>query len=323
MADDNLSHLFDRARLCLNTECRREVIGHGNRRYCSKICQRAGRHRGAEKYVPEPPEHKYPQRKRLICKTCSKLFPYGGSSKKPPAYCSEGCLLKGYKANSLRWRDRNVDHIKNQSKSRYANKTPANFTCIICASSFPSKWREAKCCSLKCIREYQSQLGLEQTKAVTIWRDCLGCGRQFRPYRSGRASLRAKQLYCSKGCKDGKAGAVQAKGPKYRSKSAVDPIAVFKRDEWICHLCGRRTPKKLRGTTNDLAPELDHIIPISAGGPDTYDNVACACRRCNRLKDATLIPRSIAFGLGYFPGITESPLGANTGSELELPVYRW
>jgi 5-methylcytosine-specific restriction endonuclease McrA len=36
------------------------------------------------------------------------------------------------------------------------------------------------------------------------------------------------------------------------------------------------------------APELDHIIPLSAGGAHTLDNVACAHRSCNLEKGDTL-----------------------------------
>lgn len=64
----------------------------------------------------------------------------------------------------------------------------------------------------------------------------------------------------------------------------IDPIRVFDRDGWKCHMCGRSTPKRLRGTYENLAPELDHVIPLSAGGSHTWINVRCSCRKCNILK---------------------------------------
>jgi 5-methylcytosine-specific restriction endonuclease McrA len=30
-----------------------------------------------------------------------------------------------------------------------------------------------------------------------------------------------------------------------------------------------------------LDPEIDHLVPVSAGGSHTWDNVALAHRRCN------------------------------------------
>lgn len=64
----------------------------------------------------------------------------------------------------------------------------------------------------------------------------------------------------------------------------VDPYKVFSRDRWTCQLCGTKTPRKLRGTYDDNAPELDHILPISKGGLHTYLNTQCACRKCNAAK---------------------------------------
>lgn len=65
---------------------------------------------------------------------------------------------------------------------------------------------------------------------------------------------------------------------------AFDPIEVLERDRWRCHLCGASTPKRLRGSYNDRAPELDHIIPLSVGGEHSRRNTACACRKCNIAK---------------------------------------
>lgn len=66
----------------------------------------------------------------------------------------------------------------------------------------------------------------------------------------------------------------------------VDPIEVFNRDGWRCHMCGIKTPKRLRGTYQHNAPELDHIIPLAAGGEHSMRNTACSCRKCNGEKGA-------------------------------------
>lgn len=68
----------------------------------------------------------------------------------------------------------------------------------------------------------------------------------------------------------------------------IDPIAVFDRDRWTCQLCGKRTPKRLRGQMVPDAPELDHIIPLALGGGHLWSNVQCACRACNGSKGATI-----------------------------------
>lgn len=66
----------------------------------------------------------------------------------------------------------------------------------------------------------------------------------------------------------------------------IDPIKVFDRDRWRCHLCGCKTPRRLRGTNEPNAPELDHIVSLADGGSHTWGNVACACRACNGAKGA-------------------------------------
>lgn len=63
-----------------------------------------------------------------------------------------------------------------------------------------------------------------------------------------------------------------------------DPVEIFKRDGWRCHLCQRKTPEKLLGTNDPLAPTVDHIIPLACGGKHTRINCACACRICNSIK---------------------------------------
>jgi hypothetical protein len=70
---------------------------------------------------------------------------------------------------------------------------------------------------------------------------------------------------------------------------AVNPILVFERDEWRCYLCGVKTPSRLRGTLQPTAPELDHIVPLARNGPHTYQNVACACRKCNIEKGDAIV----------------------------------
>lgn len=55
---------------------------------------------------------------------------------------------------------------------------------------------------------------------------------------------------------------------------------VFKRDSYCCVYCGDDNRKTLT---------LDHVIPQSKGGKDTWENLVTACRRCNGEKsDLTL-----------------------------------
>ncbi|MEJ2055100.1 MAG: HNH endonuclease [Calditrichaceae bacterium] len=49
---------------------------------------------------------------------------------------------------------------------------------------------------------------------------------------------------------------------------------ILKRDKNICQYCGH----------NSQPMTIDHIIPKCFGGKDTWDNLVCACPKCNRNK---------------------------------------
>lgn len=51
---------------------------------------------------------------------------------------------------------------------------------------------------------------------------------------------------------------------------------LFARDRNHCQYCGHFFP------TNELS--IDHVTPRAHGGPDTWDNLVCACLRCNSRK---------------------------------------
>lgn len=58
-----------------------------------------------------------------------------------------------------------------------------------------------------------------------------------------------------------------------RRSLRLDRHSVLARDGHRCQYCGRR-PK-----SSQLS--MDHVIPRSRGGRTTWDNVVCACLRCN------------------------------------------
>lgn len=51
---------------------------------------------------------------------------------------------------------------------------------------------------------------------------------------------------------------------------------LFVRDAHLCLYCGDRFP------ANGLS--RDHVVPLSHGGQDTWNNVVTACKRCNNAK---------------------------------------
>jgi 5-methylcytosine-specific restriction endonuclease McrA len=48
---------------------------------------------------------------------------------------------------------------------------------------------------------------------------------------------------------------------------------LYARDQNRCQYCGKRFP------TSELS--LDHVVPRSRGGTNSWENIVCACLRCN------------------------------------------
>jgi len=57
-------------------------------------------------------------------------------------------------------------------------------------------------------------------------------------------------------------------------------LKVVRRDNYLCQTCHIHMP--------DDQIELDHIIPLSKGGPTTVENLRLLCRTCNRKKSNSI-----------------------------------
>jgi 5-methylcytosine-specific restriction protein A len=68
--------------------------------------------------------------------------------------------------------------------------------------------------------------------------------------------------------------------PRLRGKGNLLRIARIKKREPLCRTC------KAAGRVT-LATEVDHIIPLFKGGPDTEDNLQPLCFECHKIKTAT------------------------------------
>lgn len=121
----------------------------------------------------------------------------------------------------------------------------------------------------------------ERYKTSDTTRTCEICGVQFCNLFGRHSWL----TLCSDECarqKELRKRIRNEKARRHRKRGAnsevVDPFKVFDRDGWRCQLCGARTPKQLRGSCEDRAPELDHILPLSQGGAHSYSNTQHAMR---------------------------------------------
>jgi len=64
----------------------------------------------------------------------------------------------------------------------------------------------------------------------------------------------------------------------YVHKPFQEPVLnkknILKRDGYTCQYCGK----------NSQPMTIDHVIPKSFGGKDTWKNLVCACEKCNANK---------------------------------------
>lgn len=58
-----------------------------------------------------------------------------------------------------------------------------------------------------------------------------------------------------------------------RKARTVSKRGILERDKYTCAYCGGH------GDT------VDHVLPQSRGGPNTWENLVAACKPCNNLKD--------------------------------------
>lgn len=228
--------------------CNKEFIPNdrtlNRQRFCSTKCQ--------QRYL-----YQHPKGPICICRYCSKEFISKVTAK--GMYCSRLCADK----------DVIIRPVK------------PNPICKICGKEFERRLT-ASYCSDDCIREqarrrdFSYQIKNHQVKTII----CKECSKELKiEYGIKNTSFCSIKCSLKYGRRVSKAlRRARVKGLRYES---INPIEIFIRDNWRCKVCGVKTPKRLRGTLEDNAPELDHIIPLSKDGTHTQDNVQCLCRKCN------------------------------------------
>ena len=154
--------------------------------------------------------------------------------------------------------------------------------CPVCKStSIKTGWVDKKkYCSIECKKKGITGFGRKKFVKKTKDSVCPKCGIQHK--------AKSFNTICSK-CNKEIYKAYQKAARKrrdYKLKIAtVHPVIdrkVFERDKWKCIHCGIKVQKV--NIYADNAAELDHIVPLSLGGPHSYSNVQTLCRKCNANK---------------------------------------
>lgn len=135
--------------------------------------------------------------------------------------------------------------------------------------------RRLRCYS--CYLDNQSRTTRATHKPTGRLIKCRTCQSEF------RRDLRRK-LYCSDTCAGmGLRTRNQRKSTKRRTASTGDPYSIqdlIDRDGLDCHLCGKPINPELSGL-HPRGINVDHLVPLCAGGLDCRTNVALAHRACN------------------------------------------
>lgn len=90
---------------------------------------------------------------------------------------------------------------------------------------------------------------------------------------------------------------------------------LFRRDSNICMYCG--------DYLYDCELTRDHVVPVSRGGADTWENVVTACRECNHQKADKLLEECgmTLLAVPYAPNRAEGLILENkhiTGDQMEF-----
>lgn len=236
-------------------------------------------------------------RRSRTCKQCGETFrarsPSGKARRgetQEGQYCSRLCNANARRmyANRIEAKHAENDKRRRRLGLRDLGEWSAPVTCRQCGVAFTPRHRNSRLCSKAC-READcraSEYARNLRRSNKPSRPCRECAKQFTP----RYGLKLR-LFCSSRCgkRNGRRAGKLARNARIRGAwvERVDPILVFKRDRWRCKLCKTSTPRRLRGTTDPCAPELDHILPLGLGGAHSYSNCQCLCRMCNGFKGAT------------------------------------
>lgn len=187
-------------------------------------------------------------------------------------YCSRDCCFEFRKAKKNLINEMSVSHKVYRTK------------CVVCDVRFDGV-HGTLYCSDNCRMTFYSIKSKSLHNPVAF--KCKECGCDCETSYGDTRSV-----YCSNKCSRRYNKRIRRKMERARLRNVkvetVDPIKVFNRDGWRCQICGKKTPKAKRGSIDERAPELDHIVPLSAGGEHSYANTQCACRQCNARKGGTV-----------------------------------
>lgn len=270
-------------------QCNEEFQSARKKLYCSNQCSQD--HRSLKRNPNAIRRGKREGKPQCVCVGCGKEYTNKRGNLKSGEgnkYCSRECAFTN-KATAI---------CRANYKERPVYTEVYWPECKQCNKTFLSKRKGKAICSRECEvqrnRDLSRAINANNKIVKEIRCDC--CGKPF----TKSYGIKSRK-YCSELCS---ARATRSAGRAIRRARIrgnglteyVNPFKVFDRDKWECCLCGVKTPRSKRGTYDDNAPELDHIITLAEGGQHTYTNTQCLCRKCNQNKRSRSKGQLLLFG---------------------------
>ena len=227
-----------------------------------------------------------------VCPVCDTQFPEGRGRTAIKKYCSAKCLRKDAYQREI---------------ARRAKKCP------VCDQT--GVRADAVTCSRTCFAQYELMMKPKdlvlyvprptrprKLKAPKISKprrfisgSCLECGEWF------TALVRGKEIipkFCSYRCSHRShcrnQNTIRRRLINTARVGRISRAKMLERDAYRCRLCDKPVDL-LADKGSNLAPSIDHIVPLSKGGSHSMDNVQTAHRICNSIKnDYFVAPRTQA-----------------------------
>lgn len=190
-------------------------------------------------------------------------------------------------------------HYCNEECANRARIPARSVSCSVCRGDLPDprRGRAPRFCSKRCS---DAARGAVLAQPLPLRRCALPeCDTEFQPRRDSDrccSELHGKRLYNRESRADGRQkpppwsderrDRYHRRRAQKKATSSGEPVLlseIAERDEWRCHLCGVDVDPEV-SWPHPMSPSLDHVVPLSLGGPHAPENVRLAHLRCNSAK---------------------------------------